>query len=190
MSVFENNHNIDPANPQRQFDLLVDGELSEADRRTLLLQLEHEPDGWRRCALAFLEAQCWKAELGQIAPRGALDSARPEPVSQAEPNGRWQTWRQYAATTLAIAASFLLALVVVHSWSGGPHSPGTSVVEKAVKELPLPPPAAADGRRFGDGHASRNQVVGRAGRDRSRASPAPRCLRSGLARADSRCHSA
>ncbi len=56
--------------------------------------------------------------------------------------GGGKRWRQYAATTLAIAASFLLALVVVHSWSGGPHSPGTSVVEKAVKELPLPPPAA------------------------------------------------
>ena len=69
MSDFD--ENIHPATPERQFDLLVDGELSEADRRALLLQLEHEPDGWRRCALAFLEAQCWKAELGQIAPPAA-----------------------------------------------------------------------------------------------------------------------
>ena len=106
----------DPANPQRQFDLLVDGELSEADRRALLLQLEHEPDGWRRCALAFLEAQCWKAELGQIAPPCERRSRRrPEPVSQAEPIGRRQSWRQYAATMLTIAASFLIALVVVRA---------------------------------------------------------------------------
>ena len=68
MSIFD--ENIHPATPEQQVDLLVDGELSEADRRALLLQLEHEPDGWRRCALAFLEAQCWKTELGQIAPCG------------------------------------------------------------------------------------------------------------------------
>src|SRR5271169_215402 len=121
MSVFH--EDMHPATPERQVDLLVDGELSEADRRALLLQLEHEPDGWRRCALAFLEAQCWQAELGRIAPSGALDSARPEAVSQVEPSERRQGWRQYAATTLAIAASFLLALVVVRGWSGGPHSP-------------------------------------------------------------------
>jgi hypothetical protein len=41
-------------------DRLVDGELSDAERRALLLQLDAEPDGWRRCALAFLEAQCWR----------------------------------------------------------------------------------------------------------------------------------
>ncbi len=142
MSVFENIH---PENPQRQVDLLVDGELSEADRRALLLQLEHEPDGWRRCALAFLEAQSWKAELGQVAPGPALDSARPEAVSQAEPNGRWQSWRQYAATTLAMAASFLLALVVVRGWSGGPHSPESSLVNQAKDEFRLPSPVAVPG---------------------------------------------
>src|ERR1017187_1735563 len=73
----------DAAGPERQFDLLVDGELSEADRRALLLQLEHEPDGWRRCALAFLEAQCWKAELGQMAESAAPEFVRAEAVPQA-----------------------------------------------------------------------------------------------------------
>ena len=42
---------------------------------------------------------------------------RLQPVSQAEPTARRQSWRQYAATTLTIAASFLIALVV--AWSGG-----------------------------------------------------------------------
>src|ERR1017187_5596583 len=102
----------DAAGPERQFDLLVDGELSETDRRDLLLELEHEPDGWRRCALAFLEAQCWKAELRQIAAPAAAELVRLEPVSQIpfanlpdEPRGRRQSWRQYAATVLTMAAS-------------------------------------------------------------------------------------
>jgi hypothetical protein len=138
MSVFE--ENIHPAPAERQFDLLVDGELGEAERRALLLQLEHQPDGWRRCALAFLEAQCWKAELGQVVPRAAAEPARPEPVSQVQPAPRLQRWRQYAATTLTIAASFLIALVVGMglrgNWSGGLHSPGSALVHEAIDFSP------------------------------------------------------
>jgi len=36
-----------------QLDLLVDGELSDAQRRDVLSRLDAEPGGWRRCALAF-----------------------------------------------------------------------------------------------------------------------------------------
>ena len=39
------------------FDRLADGTLNEADRRALLLRLDAEPNGWRRCALAFLQEQ-------------------------------------------------------------------------------------------------------------------------------------
>ena len=46
-----------------RFDRLVDGELSEPERRELLAGLDSEPGGWRRCALAFLESQCWKQSL-------------------------------------------------------------------------------------------------------------------------------
>ena len=49
-----------------RFDRLVDGELSEEDRRELLAGLDDEVGGWRRCALAFLEAQCWKQSLGEL----------------------------------------------------------------------------------------------------------------------------
>ncbi len=131
-----------PPGPERQFDLLVDGELNEGDRHALLLQLEHEPDGWRRCALAFLEAQCWKAELGQMARIAAPGLARAEPVPQAgvvdSRTGQRQNWRQFLATTLAIAASFLLTLVVVRGWSGGSlHSPDSTQVRDAKDEFPL-----------------------------------------------------
>jgi hypothetical protein len=146
MSFFE--RDIQPASPEHQLDLLVDGEMSEADRRALLLQLEHEPDGWRRCALAFLEAQCWKAELGQIAPRAArepspAEAARPEPASSpstsalGENRGWRQSWRQYAATMLTISASFLLALVVGMGLSGNlPHTPGSSVLTPTTADFP------------------------------------------------------
>ena len=45
-------------------DRLVAGELADAERRALLGKLESTPDGWRRCALAFLEEQAWRTALG------------------------------------------------------------------------------------------------------------------------------
>ena len=136
--IDHNDAGHDGAGPEQQFDLLVDGELSEGDRRSLLLQLEHEPDGWRRCALAFLEAQCWKAELGQMAHSATSELVRAEPVPQVEQRSQRQSWRQLLATTLAIAASFLLTLVVVRGWSGGSsHSPDSTIVKTAREEFPL-----------------------------------------------------
>lgn len=54
------------ADQQHLLDLLVDGELDEAARRELLLWCERDPEGWRRCALAFLEAQCWSQQVGGL----------------------------------------------------------------------------------------------------------------------------
>jgi hypothetical protein len=48
------------------FDRLVDGELSAIERQRLVASLDDRPSGWRRCALAFLEAQTWRTDLKQI----------------------------------------------------------------------------------------------------------------------------
>ena len=42
-----------------QLDRLADGELPAEDYRALLAALDVEPNGWRRCALALLEAQAF-----------------------------------------------------------------------------------------------------------------------------------
>jgi hypothetical protein len=49
-----------------ELDRLVDGSLAEPRRRRLLLALDSTPGGWRRCALAFLEAQAWRAALCEV----------------------------------------------------------------------------------------------------------------------------
>src|SRR5262245_29020469 len=59
---------IDP----RLLDRLVDGELDVAGRRELLNALDEHPGGWRRCALAFLEAQALRSDL-----RGAVSGSFP-----------------------------------------------------------------------------------------------------------------
>ncbi len=83
-------------------DRLVDGELPETERRQLLKSLDKRPDGWRRCALAFLKAQSWCDELGQLARTKAV---KPAPARQANPESRWSAGVQW----LAIAATVLVA---------------------------------------------------------------------------------
>ncbi len=48
-------------------DRLVDGELSDEEERALLARLDQIPDGWRRCAGAFLEARCWQRTAQSLA---------------------------------------------------------------------------------------------------------------------------
>src|SRR5205814_739732 len=70
-----------PLNEDILLDRLVDGELSGNERRQLLESFDKRPEGWRRCALAFLEAQSWREEMGQVA-RG-IASQTNEPKSPA-----------------------------------------------------------------------------------------------------------
>jgi hypothetical protein len=99
------------------FDRLVDGELSESERRQLLASLDREPEGWRRCALAFLEAQSWKKEIGalrQTVPAGSLKVA-----SLAGPARQKTSPQKVLGTILAMAASFLLVLGAGIWWQRG-----------------------------------------------------------------------
>ena len=108
--------NIDnlPTDDSR-YDCLVDGELSEAQRRELLVGLDNEPGGWRRCALAFLESQSWKRALRGFADdqatgksRRLLESeeipARPSPDRARFARSKWSS---RLGTAAAMAASFL-----------------------------------------------------------------------------------
>jgi hypothetical protein len=49
-----------------KLDRLVDGELSADEYRALVASLDEEPGGWRRCALAFLEAQALAGEISGV----------------------------------------------------------------------------------------------------------------------------
>ncbi len=93
---------VDPA----LLDRLVDGELADGERRQLLEHLERTPGAWRQCALAFLEAQCWRESLGtwrsHVAEAVPAGIARPlsAPVRRL---GRWESLAALAASVLAAA---------------------------------------------------------------------------------------
>lgn len=87
-------------------DRLVDGELSDAEYRELLRSLDQRPDGWRQCALAFLEAQAWRRDFGGM--RGAEEDSRPAGLVSVRGSSRARSW----TPVLTAAASLLLAFAL------------------------------------------------------------------------------
>ena len=93
-------------------DRLVDGDCPEPDRRALLLRLESEPDGWRRCALAFLEDQAIRSALG-----GPALSVAPE--QPAIPRQIAPVKSTVLVHRLAVAAGLIAATFAAGFAAGG-----------------------------------------------------------------------
>ncbi len=137
------NNNL-PSDDELRFDMLVDDELGETERRELLTGLDDEPGGWRRCALTFLEAQSWKKELGAF----LLDPADRKPAGQlpAKPYTKMPARRprlgRHVATWSAVAASFLLAMFLGRelqdAWLSDAVAPVPGVPIDAVADLRTP----------------------------------------------------
>jgi hypothetical protein len=94
-------------NDNAQLDRLVDGELSADERAEFLRSLDERPDGWRRCALAFLEAQAWRGEFRQLVrePEAAIEAH----VIPATRPGIGRRNIRIALSWAGIAASLLVA---------------------------------------------------------------------------------
>lgn len=103
---------------QLLLDRLVDGEVTETERRDLLLRLERSPEGWRRCALAFLEAQAWRGEARAMATEPAYATAVPKLQPAAQARAAWGGLGIWLP--IATAAGFLLALGYVNWFSSAP----------------------------------------------------------------------
>ncbi|MCA9203939.1 MAG: hypothetical protein KDA59_12865 [Planctomycetales bacterium] len=111
----------------RQLARLVDGELTRSEYREVLRSLDDSNDGWRRCALAFLEAQALSEALGPAGQSPAADSPQTS-ESLIVSARRSHVW----PVALAAAASFLLAfglgLVVRHALQNQFDSPGNPMM--------------------------------------------------------------
>jgi hypothetical protein len=100
------NHRNFSRTHDRLLDQLVDGELSERERSELLRRFETEADGWRRCALAFLEAQSWREAFGPVV---APLSARPGvPRALIRARKRWPPVARLTGLAAGIAAAFAI----------------------------------------------------------------------------------
>jgi hypothetical protein len=153
-------------------DRLVDGEVAEPQRQALLSRLERSPDGWRDCALAFLEAQAWREALepGQVAgvfdgrpnsSRANIPPAGQAAVRVAAPAGvarrpearvtgrlpwRWGPLMGMVAAAASFTVAFTLGLVAQRHWLS-PRLPdgggASSVVDGSPRSTSGEPAAAA-----------------------------------------------
>jgi len=96
----------DESSMAARLERLVDGELSPEEYRALLASLDEEPGLWRQCALAFLEAQALRRELGNV--RHSFDVRESAPVT-GDVSPRTSTAWDKLQVLLAVAASFLVA---------------------------------------------------------------------------------
>jgi hypothetical protein len=155
-----------------RLDRLVDGELNESEYREALRSLDERPGGWRVCALAFLEAQAWRRELGDLrrAPDGAA-AVRPVALPLRAAGRSWMS-------LLTLAASFLLVFALGVGFHAqwpllAPASPDTRLADDHSPAAPTaraggtaetPTLASDDGRDAGGQSVAGDNRRGPAGR--------------------------
>ena len=70
-------HEADPMQTiEDLIDRMVDGGMTPDELRKSIERLDATPEGWRRCALAFLEAQSWAEAFRSMDGTSAEDASR------------------------------------------------------------------------------------------------------------------
>jgi hypothetical protein len=124
------------------FDRLVDGELSATERQRLLASLDDRPGGWRKCALAFLEAQTWRSDLKRIVRESDATPSLARATAPLPARTRGRGLRLFAAAACVLMA-FTLGLAMREdglSLRSVTPNPGDELA--VVTTAPTTPPTA------------------------------------------------
>jgi hypothetical protein len=125
---------------ERTLDRLVDGELTEEDRKALLGALDDEPGAWRRCALAFLEAHSWHGHFRALREEHSQTKEAPARVTLT-PTPQPRKPSRFFELCLAMAASLMMAFGV-GIWVRSMWKPPGSQPFNIVKDNRMPAPYA------------------------------------------------
>lgn len=116
----------------RQLDRLVDGELSHDEYRQVMARLEAAPDGWRRCAWAFLESQSWREAMRRI-PRASTAEGEARPALPKVPGSARPKPRGLGASAwFSLAGVIVLSFAAGRFWGDGSAS---SLVSKDAERM-------------------------------------------------------
>jgi hypothetical protein len=143
---------LDAITPRDQelIDRMVEGALRPAELRAAIERLDRLPDGWKRCAAAFLEAQFWHEAFRAVGDSGknqperllASISGAPNRVSRSNPR-----WLRGALAAGIAAASFAMGWLghAARPWTSSGSAPQISptqlLVEKTNESQPQREPA-------------------------------------------------
>lgn len=120
MKNWSDNSSID----WQELDRLVDGRLEESAYRELLCQIDADPNGWKQCALAFLEHQALEKELTALqsdpstqllACMGGIESD-PEAISlkpaslESSPSNRSRSMVGWVSMALCVVCGLAIGL--------------------------------------------------------------------------------
>lgn len=126
-----------PLDDDIQLDRLVDGELTAEEYDRLIASLDEEPNGWRRCATAFLEAQAWGQEFSAVrrhAEQPYVGLEVHDSVAPALYSGNVFRWANRLAIAASLIAMFVLGGVYQNSpWSETAPRPVESRVTNKVE---------------------------------------------------------
>jgi hypothetical protein len=159
-------------------DRIVDGGLTPAELREALDRLGREPDGWKRCALAFLEAQCWTESFRSMDGASTAASRRVAPATGAMAP-RWS--RSAAGRRLAVAAG-IAAVSFVVGWQIRPDRMPRRGSEASLPVVTGSPALVPDVARTGDMPASLERPPEPVPEASPSSAPAPRIITVGRIR--------
>ncbi len=127
-------------------DRLVDGELSPTELGAALDRLDREPDGWKRCTLAFLEVQCWRESFRALDPPVSVPvgaPSRPMRLASAQELRRFPGWRRGVMAAGIAAVSFATGWLVHPAGPSSPVQSGTTQMPPMIathdEDAPKPP---------------------------------------------------
>ena len=120
------------------FDRIVDGGMTTEELRIAIRALECEPDGWKRCATAFLEAQVLRESFRALG-RSQKDEAGSESLrfhAGGSVNGPRHRWLRHAAAAGIVAASFAIGWIAHGSRPAAPAQESLAVHPVTTKPQP------------------------------------------------------
>jgi hypothetical protein len=127
----------------QELDCLVDGRLDDESYRDLLRQIDADPDGWKQCALAFLEHQALTRELSVLAidpDCGLLPCLAEKPARPSDDRGHRlpvDARRSHGdAMTASVAGWMSMALCIVGGVALGLIL-NINFNDRAVPDMPL-----------------------------------------------------
>ena len=133
-------------NDDSRFDRLVDGAMTTAEYKSFLASLEDEPGGWRRCAMAFLEAQAWGKECSAIRRVDEESAPRAKELVELrrEKTPSFPSFASLFAAAVSVLLAFGLGMTMQNQFFAPQAVPTRSAGQNPSGDLGAPPRMAAD----------------------------------------------